>query len=318
LTQSSGTHLWRRGGRNELRARGGLRDRIATYQKEFRKLEAADKTRVQDALGQQNAIEDLLAGLSDCEVLPLLPASIREPLSDLFDFAFKLLSDLGVRDAMYQKIYDAMPEKMCPFCGCETFDSPQRSREALDHYLAKSLYPCAGANLLNLVPMGNKCNSRFKRDVDIIRTGNGRRRAFFPYGGHYVAISLLDSLPFEGASKELPQWRISFTPATEETETWNKVFDIEDRYTRDELDPRYITFLREFRNWCRTAPGVPMPPAEADLVDLLDRFARNMELNGNADRAFLKAAVFRMLHQHCVSGHERLLSFIRDVVAPGA
>jgi hypothetical protein len=305
-------------GRNELRRRTGLRDRMAAYQTVFRQLGPIEQARVQVALTQQNAIEGLLAGQCDCETITALPVPIREPLSDLFDFAFKLLSDLGVRDRMYQCIYDAIPEKVCPFCGCETFDSPQGPREALDHYLAESLYPCAAANLLNLVPMGNKCNSRYKLGVDIIRTPTGRRRAFFPYGLASAAISLFESVPFNGASDGVPQWRITFSPATEEVETWKQVFEIETRYIRDELDPRYYTFLREFRNWCRTAaPGVALPPTEDELINLLGRFAQNMELNGKADRAFLKAAVFRMLHQQCSNGHARLLAFIKDVVAGG-
>src|SRR5262249_39806605 len=157
---------------------------------------------------------------------------------DLFSFAFTLLSDFGVRDTMYEHIYDAIPEKVCPFCGCETFDSPRGPREALDHYLAKSIYPCAAANLQNLVPMGTKCNSRYKLSKDIIRTAAGRRRAFFPYGTDVATISLLDSIPFAGASGDAPEWRVTFSPAVQEVETWNQVFGIETRFSRDELGPR--------------------------------------------------------------------------------
>jgi hypothetical protein len=151
--------------------------------------------------------------------------------------------------------------------------------------------------------------------VDIIRTTTGRRRAFFPYGTGVVTVSLLDSIPFGESSETVPQWRLTFLPETEEVETWKEVFKIEERYTNDELTPRYPSFLREFRNWCTTASGVADPPNEGDLVNLLDRFARYSELNGIADYAFLKAAVFRMLHRHCSNGDARLLAFIKDVVA---
>ncbi len=305
-------------GHNELRARTGLRDRIATYQKAFRRLDGNGQAQLNNALTRQNAIRELLAGQADCETITALPPDIREPLSALFCFAFELLSDLGIRDGMYERIYDEIPEKVCPFCGCETFDSPQAPREALDHYLTKNLYPCAAANLLNLVPMGNKCNSRYKRDKDIIRTAVGRRRAFFPYDYGSVTISLFDSVPFGGSSHTVPQWRLTFSPETEEVETWKVVFEIEERYTNDELTPRYDSFLREFGRWCRRAPGVAGPPNEGDLVNLLDGFARYMEQNGIADHAFLKAAVFRMLHRHCSNGDARLLAFIKDVVVDTA
>jgi hypothetical protein len=278
-------------------------------------LDANGRAQLIDALTQQNAIQQLLAGQTDCETINALPPEMCGPLSDLFGFAFELLSDLGVRDDMYQCIYEAIPANLCPFCGCEPFGSPQSQREPLDHYLTKSLYPCAAANLLNLVPMGNKCNSRYKQDTDIIRTPAGRRRAFFPYGSGSVTISLLDSVPFGGSSDTVPQWRLTFSPETEGVETWKDVFKIEERYTNDELSPRYNAFLGEFRNWCITASGVADPPNEEDLVNLLDRFAHYMELNGIADHAFLKAAVFRMLHRHCSNGNARLLAFIKDVVA---
>jgi hypothetical protein len=163
--------------------------------------------------------------------------------------------------------------------------------------------------------MGGKCNSRYKLNTDIIQTPRGRRRAFFPYGAGFATVSLLNSVPFAGDSPVLPQWQITFAPQNEEVGSWKDVFEIEVRYRRDELNPRFDAFLREFRNWCRTAPGVPFPPTEDQIPDLLDRFAQNMEFNGKADRAFLKAAVFKMLHQKCVDGNTRLLEFLRDFLA---
>ncbi len=241
-------------GHYELRARVGLRDRIATYQAKFRRLAAKGRAQLPVALTQQNAIPELLAGETDCERITSLPVRIRKPLSKLFEFAFELLSDLGVRDEMYRLIYDAIPEKLCPFCGCETFDSPQAPREALDHYLAKSLYPYAAANLLNLVPMGHKCNSRYKQNIDIIRTRAGRRRAFFPYGFASVTISLLDSVPFGGSSETVPQWRLTFSPEAQEVETWKEYLILK----HDTPEMNSIRDIDDF--WVSLGTGVERSP----------------------------------------------------------
>lgn len=53
-----------------------------------------------------------------------------------------------------------------------------------------------------------------------------------------------------------------------------------------------------------------------ELVVALQRFETLLDGNGNRDRAFLKAAVFRMLRQHCEQGHQRLKDLLRDLVAP--
>lgn len=45
-------------------------------------------------------------------------------------------------------------------------------------------------------------------------------------------------------------------------------------------------------------------------MDAIKRYADDRELEGFGERAFLKAAVFRMLHIHCQEGNQRLIDFI--------
>ena len=113
-------------------------------------------------LVQQNRIADLAICATDCEILSDLPKAIQAPVAEPCNFAFELLTGLGVRDRHYRAIYTTVPYHVCPFCGCEYFDAPGAPREDLDHYLPRNLYPFAAANLRNLVPMGMKCNERYK------------------------------------------------------------------------------------------------------------------------------------------------------------
>jgi hypothetical protein len=305
--------------RESLRNRRGLRDRLADYQLAITNLGSDELNQVIRALSEQNEIELLLSGACNCEPVDNLPASVRQPIIDLFKFGFELLKELGVRDRQYNAIYDSTPIHICPFCGCEYFDAPGAPREALDHYLAESKYPFAAANLRNLVPMGNKCNSRYKLAQDILLEEDGtRRRSFYPYRNHAgIQITLDRSEPFLGTQGlfPFPLWHIDFEPNCEEVLTWDTVFHIRERYARDVLDADFMNWLREFSSWCRSA-GINLFSKE-DVVSALRRYSDHMAAMNIRDRAFLKAATFRMLARHCQEDNERLITLISGVVIGG-
>lgn len=246
------------------------------------------------------------------------PKTIQKPVTDLFTYAFEILTDLGIRDKHYKAIYDAASYHICPFCGYEYFDAPGARREALDHYLSKEKYAFAAANLRNLVPMGNKCNSRYKLAQDILRKEDGtRRKSFDPYNHRTLTVSLDNSQPFAGTTgktgERLPKWEIDFGSNSEEVATWDDVFHIRERYKRDVLDEAFHNWLNGFRSWCRH-PRKTLPKSDKELVDAIEDYVLYYESLGFDDRAFLKAAVFRMLHKHCKNGDERLIQFIKNVV----
>lgn len=298
--------------RPRLRRRTGLRTRLDAYRAAADLLDAPGHVQALAAIGNQNRIADLLAGGCDCARFLDLPAVIREPALELFTFAFDLLTDLGLRDAQYKAIFEYLGSKVCPFCGCEYFDAPNAPREALDHYLARSVYPFAGANLRNLAPMGTKCNSHYKRDTDMIMTPAGPRRAFDPYGNQSARISLDRSELFARNGGELPRWEIDIEPNSPEAETWDRVFSLRERYRRDVLDVQFKTWVGWFGVWCRSA-GLS-PATQAALLDALDRYLTTLVAMGNDERAFLRAALFRLLRNHCADGNERLILLLIDVV----
>jgi hypothetical protein len=288
---------------------------LKAYNTAVRRLGKAERASVLEALESENRIGDLLSAASECATIDRLPQIIREPVADLFEFAFNLLSDLPVRDEHYAAIYTACPAHVCPFCGTEYFDAPGAPRQALDHYLASSRYPFAAANLRNLVPMGHKCNSSYKLATDLLRREDGsRRKAFDPYNHTHVTVSLDDSDPFGGATENTPNWKIRFDPDTVEVPTWDEVFCVRDRYRRDHLDQSFRGWLDLFAKVARR-DGV-QADSNADLVAALQRLEDLFTDSGLQDRAFLKAAVFRMLRRHCQAGHQRLLDQLRTLVAP--
>ena len=94
----------------------------------------------------------------------------------------------------------------------------------MDHYLPHSLYPFAATNLRNLVPMGGKCNQRYKHSQDILRGANNvRRRVFDPYADQQVGISVSNSVAFGGEDGITPRWQVDFVPERDECTAWDEV-----------------------------------------------------------------------------------------------
>jgi hypothetical protein len=301
--------------RPALRSRRGLRDRIQEFYGAICALTQVDWDRIHGAFVNQNQISQLLACACECEVIDELPEAVRESIGNLFGFGFKLLTDLGTRDKVYSELYSATPHHLCAFCGLEYFDAPGGPREAFDHYLSEARYPFAAANLRNLVPMGHKCNSKYKLAKDILRSGDGtRRRSFDPYGEviAVVNVGLSRSRPFEGRDERIPAWQIDFDPAGEETATWDEVFRIRERYERDILDKEFDNWLRNFSSWCKAMQEVAA--GALTVLDALEWYADLQEECGLSDRAFLKAAMFRMLWQQCRDGNGRLIDLMGDLI----
>lgn len=168
--------------------------------------------------------------------------------------------------------------------------------------------------------MGNKCNSRYKLAQDILTKDDGtRRKSFDPYNCTGVRLSLENSQPFAGTltptGQQLPRWQIEFEPNIEEVLTWDEVFHIRERYQRDVLDADFTRWLRDFTSWIKRYQIEHN--SDQELIDAINRYATDYEDMGISDRAFLKAAVFRMLYTHCKKGDRRLISFIRTVIGVG-
>lgn len=298
--------------RAQLRERTGLRDRLQAYSNAYAQLQPADRQAVRQAFCGQNRIRGLLAGSCSCQTADQLPAGMRDALLELSEEAFRLLGEYRIRDQQYRTIYNNLGHKVCPFCGLERFDAPEAPREHLDHYLPRSRYPFAGTNAKNLVPMGGRCNSAYKRAVDVLWNGPTRRHAFFPYDHAGVGVSLANSQPFGGVDDAHPQWDVAFIPPSAEAQTWDSVFKVRERYVRDVLEPHYETWLQRFAEFCKLAGIAPVDTQ--GLIDALNRFRQYNQAEGFSDCGFLKAAMFEVLIHHCQQGNQRLIDLLQDVL----
>ena len=306
--------------RDELRLYRSIKNALDAYIKVFCKLSAKNQKRIVQALHDQNQISLLLSCLHECDTIHDLPKTIRVPIETLFLSAFKALTQLDIRDRHYSLIYyDSETRSFtCPFCGFEFFEAPGAHREDLDHYLLKDDYPFAAANLLNLVPMGSKCNEKYKLVKDMLKRSDGtRRKSFDPYNHTGVRVSLRNSQPFAGEDGILPLWQVEFTPNTDEVTTWDEVFDIRTRYKRDVLNPRFYRWMRKFSDWFRKNIGRTSVTNQV-LLEGLQRYYQDLELLDLEGPEFLRPLVFQMLYEHCQYGNQDLIDYIKDVITGGS
>jgi hypothetical protein len=315
-----------------LEKRTGLRDRLVTYEDALRALDAGVCEQLRIAVDKQNKIPGLLSNATDCDRAVDFPSDAAKALEGLYGYAFGLLSELrtrdpgaisteqGIRDRQYAIVFELLPSRSCPFCGCERIDPPKRSivrdpakREDLDHYLPRSIYPFAGVNLRNLVPMGKKCNQDYKRDIDPVRNRDGGgRRAYDPYLPiPALSVDLAQTDLFGDGGN--PRWRLRLEPASAELDTWNDIFEIQRRWIEGVLEQEYNEWLRLFAGeYRRRHSDVVAEPILLEELELAHERARDQ---GYSDQAFLRAAVFRVLLERCRARDAKLLASLRDLVA---
>lgn len=299
--------------RDILKSRPGLKAKFNIYVAAFQKLSIMDRQKVMLTLNEQNNIIQLLSDTScDCTRKEMLPERIISPLENLFDFAYKLLTDLGIRDELYKEVYNSIDGiRWCPFCNIERFDNPLAPREDLDHYLAKCFYPFAAANLKNLVPMGKKCNELYKQSIDVLRNNDGTRRlAFYPYGDiPVIDISLKNSIPLPENKVIFMEWKITFEPALEQCETWDSIFRIRTRYTRDILNPECNSWLKTFSKWIRKSNKTIND--DNVLLNTINEYISILEYAGVKNSNFLMVKVFETISKQCEEGNLRLISYMK-------
>jgi hypothetical protein len=124
---------------------------------------------------------------------------------------------------------------------------------------------------------------------------------------------LANSIPFAQADGETPDWRIDFVPDSPECVTWDSVFQIRTRLSRDVLNPSFRNWLTEFAAWFVKHNGVN-DVSDARIIAALRQYAEDAELTGLTAREFLRAPMFHMIEHHCSNGDYRLLQFTRDLV----
>lgn len=301
----------------DLAHREALKSHYDAFRTAAERLSAKQRNKVLRALEEQNNIPAVFDGVVACPQIASIPVKIREPIKALFNAAFDALKSLKIRDRQYQTIFDNLPGKCCPFCGIEPFESPGLAREDLDHYLPRSLYPFAGANLRNLAPMGGKCNRSYKGVQDMICDEMGeRRRCFDPYGKSQATVSLMESRPFEDNETgpfPLPVWQVDLLGDSDYVATWDQVFQIRSRY-ESKVKVHFRDWMMHFANWCAMEVG-PIT-TQQEVISALQRYLNSVLQLTHDEGAHLRRALFEMLHQKCTESATsgRLTSWLSALV----
>lgn len=258
----------------------------------YRALDAAERLRVRGAIADQAALAEMFQGYRDADRLEDLPNPCRAPAKAFFEKAFAMLTPLGIRDHNYHTFLRLVDNRVCAFCGAEYFSGASSKREPLDHYLAVSVYPFAGVNARNLVPMGSKCNSSYKLCQDMLRGPAAVRRVCFdPYGTTPVTVSLINSRLF-ARQDGLPAWVVELGGDQARIQTWDEVFDIKRRIAEDHLDSVYKNALKVFGVLQNKQPQIL---AQGGLSGAFLHLGDLSRAKGWTDRAFLETAVYSLL-----------------------
>jgi hypothetical protein len=294
--------------RAKLNSRFGLRKRLVALWHAYCGLTVGERRLLQDAINQQTNLPAVLANDGPCAKLGDLPGVFRGVITDLFTYMFDQLATLieegnrNIRDIQYSAIYKELGARICPYCGLNYFRAPGAPRHALDHFMPISRYPFVGSDLRNLPPVCEECNSRFKGDCDVLFDNEGqRRRCSYCYDGPTYHVRLSASVLFAGNEIKgfrLPRWEIELVgDPPEQAQTWDAIYRIRERYGRDVLDADFLSWIGHFANWFKRQIGPGKNPDE--VAAELPRYIDGVIQDGFADRAFLKAEAFRLIHRGC-------------------
>jgi hypothetical protein len=286
--------------RERLRRFSQLGEHLKVFLTCYETLDAGARIVVRRAMNDQSALTELFDGARCADRLGDLPEQSRMPAQQFFEKAFDMLKPLGIRDQNYRTFLKLIHHRVCAFCGCEYFSGATSKREPLDHYLAISLYPFAGANARNLVPMGPRCNSSYKLAQDVLRNREGLRRVCFdPYAATPVHVSLMGSRLFarEGG---LPDWQVDLEGDAARVDTWDDVFQIKRRFAEDHLDSIYKNAIKVFGALWRKRPE--MLTMESGMCGAFRYLAELSQAKGWSDRAFLETSLYKLLEARCAAG----------------
>lgn len=266
-----------------------------------RPLLSAQRDQIISAMAGQNQFPDLFAAnIPSCGIAATFPP-VHEASRTLFEYAFGKLSDLRtpgndetLRGKYHRLVYAHIRSGCCPFCGLEFIEAPDPDLVSpdLDHYLAVSKYPFAGANFRNLTAMGTVCNRSYKGAHDILVDETDHKvDCFDPYGDEHVTVSLNGTviLPGSGAG---PAWALTFEPDVKSL-NWRRIFRLESRLRADVLEKHYQTWLQHFVVY---AKKIQIDIGAKDgAIEAIGKFKTTCEMETLPTIALLKASFFALI-----------------------
>jgi hypothetical protein len=229
-----------------------LKTDIDSIYKKCKSLTEDQRTSIRNAFEINNRISDLCNGTKPVE-LSSLPKIVKEDMKPLLVKFYNELLDLekvpGSKLDYYNKLLTINSFKTCPCCGLSSMESVEsKYREDNDHYLPKSEFPFASVNFQNLVPLCSKCNKKCKGTKNPLKDG---RVSYFPFDESRsdIIVSIVIQTNFNTNYLKISkdEVAVSFSGNSSKNETWNYLFEIEERYT-EEVTSFSFTELRIIAN----------------------------------------------------------------------
>lgn len=209
--------------------------------------EKDERDKIIKAFQDSNKIESLCGNDQTLEIITIndIHASLKQPIENLFSYLYNTASNYHlftnyVNITIGTSIDNFITHhkiEVCPVCGLEGFlNLDGQARLALDHWLCQDIFPFSSVNFNNLIPIGDKCNSRpAKGNKNILINKNGERKlAYYPYknyNGINARFAFIEEPSFE---QEYGSWQFLIEPKVaneiDDFESWDETFNIKSRY----------------------------------------------------------------------------------------
>lgn len=241
----------------------------------------AGRQAIYDQVRSTNCIEELCEGAAQIHPNAIdMSSDLGKSIDGLMSSLYGSL-DLTVfkrgksKKSPTHQLYDEFIIKnkyVCPFCGLARFKNKLGvRREDFDHYLHRSKYPLASANMLNLVPTCSTCNQDYKKINDILEDG----KAFYPYSVIPAVKLEIDcqKYPVPSNFEDRGKWVVNLELLTPDAAVapkltaWDRVYSI-----RQRLEDEVSEF---FEDWMNEVSENHSAPVDNQEFLKLIAFARN-------------------------------------------
>ena len=261
---------------------------------DFKKLSKGEKDLFYLAFVRTNDIKAQCNDHNKVYTIDDLPKQIQKATDDLFRYMYEnTLNSVGEIKDHYEKFYLNLKIKVCPFCGIETLHYYAFYKQDYDHSLYKDKYPIASINMKNLVPMGRDCNTIFKKTKDVLHDGTGTRRYYiYPFINSIKIKICLTGSVYTFSNLDTADWRVSYLPVIEKTETWNDVFNICYRYKYEVFQLDAASWLNSFLSYLKSNPYIIKIQNKSDVEQFLKSEVNKYDPYDYQDRNFLRHAFF--------------------------
>lgn len=221
-----------------------IKDFIISGYEDANKLTIEEINAFKDVFKENNKIKYLCSNPQEVKSLDLVKSEFYTIIEPFFKGIYTKLLDLKFIKEKFgtkKQYYDSLisDHLYCPCCGYGNIKSKyDKGHSAYDHYLPQKHYPFSTVNFNNLIPLCDECNSTNKGETDILKA---KKKVHYPLNDSYTEIGIVLEISEDSFQEviiktdncdklEKKHIKVNFDNKEEETESWNSIFRIRDRY----------------------------------------------------------------------------------------